>query len=147
MEAIRVTSGEQEFGRAWSLESAIRGATRQVPWHRAVVFWTVQGNARRVLALRRSDGTVREVHLDGDAFAWWANLPEAERAVLAVNPHRGFAASELPSLLGKSFDEIGALSLVEYQAGNADASQGLVLNDDVADFIDAVTGASSEGED
>ncbi|MGP5697255.1 hypothetical protein [Brachybacterium alimentarium] len=147
MEAIRVTSGEQEFGRAWSLESAIRGAARQVPWHRAVVFWTVRGEASTVVAVRSCGGEAREVDFAEDAFAWWKSLPQEERDLLAADPHRAFGAGELPSLRGKGFDEFASLSLEGHGDDGSGVAEGLVLNDDVADFIDAVTGASSEGED
>lgn len=144
MTTIRITSGNHETGQVQTLEQAIERAKSDVPWHRAVVFWTSSEGSHEVLAVRPTGGVARLVDFRGDVFAWWAEVPEAERALLAENPHRGFKSTELPSQLGKSMGGIGMLSLEAFWVTgmNSHDAQGLTLSDDVADFIDAVTGAS-----
>lgn len=138
MRSVQITSGRESYGQAWSLETAMRDVGQRVGPERAAALWTEEGPVRKVLAVLPRGGVVREVKFSGDAFTWWENLPKSEREVLAKNPHRGFDPDELPSLLGRAVDDLGALSRVEFEAAN-DRSGGLYLEEDLADFIDAVS--------
>lgn len=139
---IRYSSGKVESGTFSTLDVALLHAWHEVLPSRAVVFWTPEGEGKRVLAVRPVGGEAREVSFRFDPFEWWASVPEPLRTFIAEDPTRGFKAGDLAGLEDvpnrTSPSVVVSSSSAEWREPFGDwAAQ---IDQDVAAFVDALTG-------